>query len=143
MKYVTVHEPIQILNLVNETPAAEPVQVVDKATGNLVYEKDDKGEYVMKPCKPWSFYDVLARFVFSDKTLSVKGKALAKFVKRMTKAFKKASASDVVVVDDSDVEVLKKICETNEWGSVNAQLGDFFDAVDDASDEDPRKTKET
>ena len=141
MRYIKVHAPIQVINPVTGLPIAEPVQKVD--AGKLVYERDEHGDPVLKACNPWSMYDLLVRFVFADKKLELKGKGLSKFVRRLTKAFKKAQPGDSVVVDDADVEVLKKVLEDNEWGSVNGQLGDFYDAVDGASEEDPNKPAST
>ncbi|MEK9208139.1 MAG: hypothetical protein AAB922_06645 [Patescibacteria group bacterium] len=137
MRYIKVHVPIQVINPVTGLPIAEPVQKVD--AGKLVYERDEHGEPVLRTCSPWSMYDLLTRFVFSDKKLELKGKALSKFVRRLTKAFKKAQPGDHVIVDDADVEVLKKIMDDNEWGAVSGQLGDFYDAVEGASEEDPHK----
>lgn len=137
MKYVKVHDPIQVINPVTGLPLAEPVQKLE--SGKLVYERDERGEAVLKACNPWSMYEILTRFVFSDKKLDLKGKAMSKFVRRLTKAFKKAQPGDVVIVDDADLDVLKKLLDENEWGSVNGQLGDFYDAIEGATDEDPNK----
>lgn len=140
MKYVKVPEPIQVLNLVTGTPVAEPIQETgDDET--VVVKRDKYGEPVLKLCKPWSFYEILTRFVFNDKSHGLKGKSLAKFMRRLTKGFKNAKPSEVVVVDDADLEALKKVGDSNEWGTINGQLGDFWDSIDEASDEDPRKPK--
>ena len=139
MKYIKVPEPVQIINIITGTPVAEPVQEVNAETGAVAMKRDQYGEPLLKACSPWSFYDILTRFVFADKALGLKGKALSKFMRRMTKTFKLAKSNDYVPVDDADIETLKKLFENNEWGAVNGQLGDFYDAVDNASEDDPRK----
>lgn len=138
MKYIKVHSPIQMLNLSTELPLTE-VETVYNEDGTVIVKRDRFGEPIMKICSPWSFYEILTRWVFPDKKLELKAKHLAKFKKRMTKAFKNIKANDWAVVDDSDLEQLKKLSDKNDWPEIiNAQLGDWFDSIDNAVEDLPK-----
>lgn len=132
MKRIKVHEPIQLYNLINDQPLAEnATEIVD---GVVKLKVDDKGQPVIEVCKPWAFYEILNRFVFPSGAFG-KGKKAGKSMRKLNQIFKNAVPGSVVAVEDSEYELLKKVADENEWPTViTGQIGDFFDAIDNATD---------
>lgn len=138
--YLIVPEPTQVVNMITNEPICEPVQETD-ALGNVAYKKDEGGQPVLKACVPWTMFEFIARYVLSNQKI-LKGTKAAKFGRRMKK-LKTAKAGDVFVIDDEDLETLKKALEEVECPTtILAQMDNIFDAIDAASKDDPREKKE-
>ena len=138
--YLIVPEPTQVTNMITGDPICEPVQETD-ALGNVAYKKDENGQPVLKACAPWTMFEFIARYVLGDQKI-LKGTKAAKFGRKLKK-LKTARPGDVFVIDDEDLETLKKALEEATCPTtILAQMDTVFDAIDGASKEDPREKKE-
>lgn len=135
--YVTVPEPITMLNLANGKPLP------------LRTDQGPNGERVEVPDAPWDMWRFLVTFVTGDPKMG-KGRVGGKRLTRLVQAFEGAEARRngdeplIVEVKDDDHTVVDDILDepSGEWNglalAIFAQCAPFADAWENATKTDPR-----
>ena len=111
------------------------VQLRDSVTGEPAY----RSEKDLTPDDPWTLHRVIQRYALVDGAWP-KGAKGASAARRVRRKVEGAQAGDVVALESSDWEALKKVLEEPQaqWLAVlSEQLVEFFDAVLEAKDFPP------
>lgn len=137
MHYVTVPDPVKIVNLENDRPTYRILEPDEREKATKIEVIDGVKVYLVED-EPWTLYRFLTRFVFQSKLLG-KSEEAARHVRNLRLGFRRAKPGDVVAIDSATVEAVRVFIKGTEDISPNlgVQLLEFMDAFKNATETKP------